>query len=125
MRRVIVTVICVLFLSGCGYSKADLDAAWDSGYMAGYSDAESEIGYDYGSWDDDSFSNYGDDFDYILEEAINFAETGSEWSFYEAWNNLGLYLDNDPEYKYFLSTDAEFRDCINVLVRFAMFMDEY
>lgn len=133
MRRLMLLVICIFLLSGCGYTQKYLDnavnEAYEQGYIDGSKDSEvlleddaAEELYSYGY--EDGYRDCSQSIPGILQdfydEAEYYAASESDWSVYEAWNNVQMYLDN-PE----LIPEEDFLSSTKTLAIFSQYLDEY
>ena len=124
-KTVIISILLFsLLLSGCFYSQEDLENAYKNGYETGYSDGIDEWenffveegryeGFHIGS--EETLDKVKEE----LENAKSFAVEGTNHDFYSAWNDILCYQD-DPQYL----TQAEYDQLVNILVRYASYMDE-
>ena len=130
--KIIAIVIALsLILSGCIYTSEDIknvkEEAYDVGYLHGLTDAELLLE----EYESDSVYEYSDseyDIDYIvggiLEEAGSFAVAETDdISLWDAMDIVSIYLDGYDPSGYPLPTKAEFEEAVDVLLRYAMFLE--
>ena len=130
--KIIAIVIALsLILSGCLYTSEDIknakEEAYDVGYLHGLTDAELLLE----EYESDSVYEYSDseyDIDYIvggiLEEAGSYAVAETDdISLWDAMDIVSIYLDGYDPSGYHLPTKAEFEEAVDVLLRYAMFLE--
>ena len=89
------------FSAGIEYCEEERYADYEDRYNDGYED-----GYE---WGRDSRTPYW----LILDEAYSYARDRSEWSVYEAAENVSLFLDGDPGV-----TEEEYEQSVLTLLHF-------
>lgn len=134
--------IGLLFTLLCSPSQSDVDAARKEGYESGYaqgsedssggdhydfSDAYDE-GYRDGIYDGYEFAGSDSEIDYyflmVLEEAKSYAiENVDEIMFWDAMDIVSVYLDGHDPSGYPLPTRKEFEESVDVLLRYAIFLE--
>lgn len=96
-----------------------LETVDEDAFSRGY-----EYGYEEGYLDGSSDFRHECDLSYEIEKAYDHARDNSEWSVYEAWNNILLYYGASNPYGFDIPTEEEFRQSVETLVEFCMYMDE-
>lgn len=101
------------FSAGIEYCEeeryADYEDRYNDGYKEGYEEGHKN-GYE---WGRDSRTPYW----LILDEAYGYARDRSEWSVYEAAENVSLFLDGDPGV-----TEEEYEQSVLTLLYFYDFL---
>ena len=123
-----IILILAAVLIGTSYRNTRAEG-YEMGYEAGLAAAEEiYVDCDHDYIDDDSYNRgYADgvaDVKYDVEEAYYYTFKNTEWSVYEAWNNIMIYHDGFDPYGHPLPTEEEYRQSIETLVYFCMYMDE-
>ena len=113
---ILLLLAVVLLSKSYGNAKSE---SYERGYKAGMAAADSSY--------DDYEHGYADamaDVEYEIENAYQYASDNSQWSVYEAWNNILIYNDGVDPHGHPLPTDEEYRQSIETLVYFCMYMDD-
>lgn len=131
IKIIAIVIVLSLILSGCIYTSEDIknakEEAYDVGYLHGLTDADILL-EDYESDSDYDCSDSGYDIDYIvggiIEEAGSYAVAETDdISLWDAMDVVSIYLDGyDPD-GYPLPTKKEFEEAVDVLLRYAMFLE--